>query len=73
MEILSTFFVSMNNGNIKDWVGKSFFAENLPLQLFCAPVANADTESLKSLHKLFDTYLDHMLAKFEPNRVVRSV
>ena len=30
-------------------------------------------ESLKSFHKLFDTYLDYMLAKFEANRMVRNV
>ena len=50
--------------------GKSIFAENLPLQTFRATVANVDTESLKSRHTLFDTYLDHMMAKFEPNRFV---
>ena len=36
-------------------------------------VANADTGSLKSVHSLFDTYLDHMLAKFESNSIVRNV
>ena len=35
--------------------------------------ANDDTESLKALHTLFDTYLEHMLEKFEPNRIVRKV
>ena len=39
---------------------------------FGATVANADTESLKFLHTLFDTYLDHMLVKFEPNRMVQN-
>ena len=29
-------------------------------------------ESLKSLHTLFDTYLDNMLPKFEPNGMVRN-
>ena len=28
---------------------------------------------VKSLHALFDTYLDCMLAKFDPNRMVRNV
>ena len=32
-----------------------------------------DTESLKYLHALFDTYLDHMHAKFEPNCIVGNV
>ena len=52
---------------------RSIFAVILPLKLFRAIVANADTGSRKSLHALFDTYLDHMLAKFKPNRIVRNV
>ena len=28
---------------------------------------------LKSLHTLFDKYLDHMLVKFEQNRTVRTI
>ena len=59
-------------GNRKGPIGKSVFAENLPLQLFRVTVANADTENLKSLHTLFDTYLDYMLAKFEPNVIVQN-
>ena len=70
MERFKTSDVSVSNVNIKYAVGNSFFSENLPLKLFRATVANADTESLKSLHTLFDTYLDHTLAKFEPNRFV---
>ena len=31
-----------------------------------------DIGSLKSLHTLFDKYLDHMLVKFEQNHMVRS-
>ena len=54
-------------------IGKSIFAINLPLKLFSATVANVNTESLKSLHTLFDTYLDYMLAQFESNRVVQNV
>ena len=62
---------SMSNGNMKCPVGKSIFADNLPLKLFRATVANAATESLKSFYTLFDTYLDHMLAEFKPNRIVK--
>ena len=32
---------------------------------FYVTIADADIESLKSLHTLFDKYLDHMLVKFE--------
>ena len=69
MERLSTSNVSVSNGNLKYPIEKSIFAVNSPLKLFLATVANANTESLKSHHTLFDTYLDYMLAKFEPNRI----
>ena len=36
-------------------------------------IAYADIESLKSLHALFGKYLNHMLVKFEQNRMVRSI
>ena len=36
-------------------------------------IANADIGSLKSLHTLFDKYLDHMLVEFEQNRMVRTI
>ena len=38
-----------------------------------ATVANAYTGSLKSLHTFFDTYFNHMLEKFELNRMVWNV
>ena len=73
MERLSTSSVSVSNGKLKYLIGKSIFALNLPLKIFRVMVANANTESLKSLksiHTLFYTYLDCMLTKFEPNRIV---
>ena len=51
----------------------TILALNLPLKLFCATFANADTRSLKSLRTLFDTYLDFILAKFKPNHMVQHV
>ena len=36
-------------------------------------IADDDIKSLKSLHTLFDKYLDHMLVKFEQNRMVRTI
>ena len=60
-------------GNIKCPIGKSIFTANFTLKLFGATIANADTESLKFLHTLFDTYLDDMLEKFEPFRMVQNV
>ena len=64
MERLKTSSISVSNGNIKCPIGKSIFA--------VTAVANADTGSLKSLHTLFDTYQDLMLAKFESNRLVQK-
>ena len=38
------------------------------------PFDDADIGGLKSLHTLFvPQYLDHMLVKFEQNRVVRTI
>ena len=36
-------------------------------------IADADIGSLKSLHTLFDKYLDYMLVKFGQNRMVQTV
>ena len=40
---------------------------------FYVAIVDADMGSLKSFHTLFDKYLDHMLVKFEQNRMARSV
>ena len=63
---------SISNGNIKYPIGKSFFAVNFALKLFPATVAKADIGSQLSLHTLFDKYFDHMLVKFEQNRMVQT-
>ena len=55
--------VSIGNGKLKYPIGKSIFTVNLPLKLSPSTVANADIWSLKSLHTLFDKFLDHMLVK----------
>ena len=36
-------------------------------------IADSDIGSLKCLHTLFDEYLDHMLVKFEQNRMVQTI
>ena len=58
------------NGSIKCTIRKSNFAVNFPLKLFRATVANANTGSLKFLRSLFETFLDHILAKFESNQMI---
>ena len=67
-EILYFHCPSVSNDNIKCPIGKSIFAVNLPWKLFRAAVANAYTWRLKSICTFIDTYLDHILAKFKPNR-----
>ena len=41
-------------------------------RVFYITIVDADIESLKSFHRLFDKYLDHMLVKFE-NRMVQTI
>ena len=64
MERILDFQCQCQDGNIKYLSGKSIFAVNLLLNLLRATIANADTESPQSLHTLFGTYLNHMLANF---------
>ena len=40
---------------------------------FYVTITDADIESLKSLRTLFNKYLDHMLMKFEQNRMVKNI
>ena len=68
-----TFNVSVIKGNLKCPIGKSIFAVNLPLKLFRDTVANLDTGSFKYIYTLSYTYLDHMLAKYVPNRMIQNV
>ena len=64
--------VSISNCNIKIPDRKINFVVNVLLKLFPVTVANADIESLKSLHTSFYKYLDHMLVKYEQNCMVRT-
>ena len=49
---------------------KNWFSDRASFFIF---ITDADIGSLKSLHTLFDNYLDHMLVKFEQNHVVRNI
>ena len=49
---------------------KNYFFSN---RAFYVTITDADIESLNSLHTLFDKYLDHMLVKFEQNRMMSSI
>ena len=46
---------------------------DFPIGHFMFPVTDANIWSLKSLYALFDKYLDHMLVKFEQNRMVWNI
>ena len=48
---------------------KNWFSD----RVFYITIANANIGSLKSLHTLFDKYLDHTLVKFEQYRMVRTL
>ena len=56
----------------KSFNGKFAAKIDFPTCILCY-IADADIGSLKSLHTLFDKYLDHMLVKFEQNRMVRTI
>ena len=73
MERLKTFDVSISNGS-RETFERQIYCENLfSDRVFYVTIADADIWSLKSLHTLFDKYLDHMLVKFEQNRMVWTV
>ena len=48
---------------------KNWFSD----RAFYVTITDADIVSLKSLHILFDKYVDHMLVKFEQNLLVRTI
>ena len=57
-------------------VGKSFdgkFIVKIDFLIGHFVIADADIGSPKSLHTLFDKYLDHMLVKFERNHMVWTI
>ena len=56
----------------KSFNGKFTAKIDFPIGLFMLPL-NAVIGSLKSLHTLFHKYLDHMLVKFEQNRMVWTI
>ena len=59
----NTFGEILDLQKIKCPIGKPIFVVNFPLKIFRTTIANDDTESLMSLHTLFDMHLNHMLLK----------
>ena len=57
----------------KSFEGKFIAEIDFPIGYFMLPVADADIGGLKSLHTLFDKYLDHILVKFEQNCMIQTI
>ena len=53
--------------------GKFSAKIDFPIRAFYVAITDSDVGSLKSLRTLFDKYLDHILVKFEHNRMVGNV
>ena len=57
----------------KSFNGKFTAKIDFSIGYFIFYIADTDIRSLKSLHTLFDRYLDHTLVKFEQNHMVRII
>ena len=64
MSVLAT--VARKNFNIKFTAKNDFLIEHFMLPVLMLKIIG----NLKSFRTLFDKYLDHMLVKFEQNRMV---
>ena len=66
MSALATVAGNSINGK---FTAKKWFSD----RVFYITIADSDIGSLKSLHTLFDEYLDLMLGEFEQNRMVQTI
>ena len=57
----------------KSFNGKFTTKIDFLIGYFIFTIADADIESPKSLHTLFDKYMDHMLVEFEQNCMVQTI
>ena len=57
----------------KSFKGKFYCKNRVSDQAFCVTITDSDIGGLKSLHTLFDKYLNQVLVKFEQSRMVRNV
>ena len=58
---------------VKNGYKSPVLLQNLIFRSDIFTIADADIGSLKTLHTLFDKYLDHMPVKFEQNRIVQTI
>ena len=73
MEQLWTSNVTISNSSKEKFQQQIYCKNWFSNRLFYVTIADADIVSLKSLHTIFDKYLDHMLVKFEQNRMVWTI
>ena len=73
MERLQTSNVSISNGSREEFWRQIYCQNWFSDRIFYNSIADANIGSQKSPHTLFDKYLDHMLVKFEQNRIVRTI
>ena len=66
------FHASISNGDMEGFQRQIYYKNWCSDRVFYVTVTDADIGSLKSLHTLFDMYLDHMLVKFEQSRIVQT-
>ena len=72
MERQSTFNASINiiNSSWEELQREICFKNSFSDRIFYVTIFDIDNERQKSLHTLFDKYLDHMLVNFEQNRTI---
>ena len=70
MERLYTSNVSISNGSTEEFLWQIYFKNCFSDRAFYVTIADVDIGSQKSLHTLFDKYLDHMQVNL--NKIVWS-
>ena len=73
MDRFQTSNVSISNGSREEFWQQSYCKNWFSDRVFYIIIADANIGSLKTLHTLFNEYLDYMLVKFEQYRVVRTI
>ena len=73
MERLLSSSFSISNGSREKFKQQIYCRNWFSARVFYITIADTDIRSLQSLHTLCDKYLDHMLMKFEQNRMVRTI
>ena len=73
MERLQISKVSISIGSTEEFYWQIYCKKMHFDRAFYVTIADADILSPKSLNTLYNKYLDHMLVKFEQNRMVKTM